>query len=60
MFSANTIIPKAGMPAGEFQDVEGETEERRRARLERQQRTQERAVCDFEQILSQFLFHFII
>ncbi|KAJ0626809.1 putative Chaperone J-domain superfamily [Helianthus annuus] len=32
-----------GMPAGEFQDVEGETEERRRARLERQQRTQERA-----------------
>ncbi|KAI3829900.1 hypothetical protein L1987_04031 [Smallanthus sonchifolius] len=33
----------AGMPAGEFQDVEGETEERRRARLERQQRTQERA-----------------
>ncbi|KAI3682549.1 hypothetical protein L1987_82605 [Smallanthus sonchifolius] len=33
----------AGMPAGEFQDVKGETEERRRARLERQQRTQERA-----------------
>lgn len=30
-----------------FQDVEGETEDRRRARLERQQRTQERAVCDF-------------
>ncbi|KAD3336171.1 hypothetical protein E3N88_31690 [Mikania micrantha] len=29
--------------AGEFQDVEGETEERRRARLERQQRAQERA-----------------
>uniref|UniRef100_A0A6M2EI43 J domain-containing protein n=1 Tax=Populus davidiana TaxID=266767 RepID=A0A6M2EI43_9ROSI len=28
---------------GEFQDVEGETEERRRARLERHQRTQERA-----------------
>ncbi|GAB2287221.1 hypothetical protein Dimus_021603 [Dionaea muscipula] len=29
--------------SGEFQDVEGENEERRRARLERQQRTQERA-----------------
>jgi hypothetical protein len=29
----------------EFQDVEGETEERRKARLERHQRTQERAVC---------------
>ncbi|KAI7755322.1 hypothetical protein M8C21_030168 [Ambrosia artemisiifolia] len=33
----------AGMPAAESQDVEGGTEERRRARLERQQRTQERA-----------------
>ncbi|XP_030471678.2 auxilin-related protein 2-like [Syzygium oleosum] len=30
--------------SGEFQEVEGETEERRRARLERQQRAQERAV----------------
>ncbi|KAE8726530.1 Auxilin-related protein 2 [Hibiscus syriacus] len=30
-------------PSGEFQEVEGETEERRRARLERHQRTQERA-----------------
>ncbi|XP_051131948.1 auxilin-related protein 2-like [Andrographis paniculata] len=30
-------------PSGEFQDVEGETEDRRRARLERHQRTQERA-----------------
>ncbi|CAH2041107.1 unnamed protein product [Thlaspi arvense] len=29
--------------SGEFQEVEGESEERRRARLERQQRTQERA-----------------
>ncbi|KAM7501669.1 hypothetical protein LguiB_000573 [Lonicera macranthoides] len=29
--------------SGEFQDIEGETEERRRARLERHQRTQERA-----------------
>lgn len=28
-----------------FQEVDGETEERRRARLERHQRTQERAVC---------------
>ncbi|KAI4330102.1 hypothetical protein MLD38_028409 [Melastoma candidum] len=33
-----------GVPSsGEFQEVEGETEERRRARLERHQRTQERA-----------------
>lgn len=30
-------------PSGEFQEVDGETEERRRARLERHQRTQERA-----------------
>ncbi|KAL1545124.1 auxilin-related protein 2-like isoform X3 [Salvia divinorum] len=30
-------------PAGEFQEVGGETEERRQARLERHQRTQERA-----------------
>ncbi|KAF8011803.1 hypothetical protein BT93_I0062 [Corymbia citriodora subsp. variegata] len=30
-------------PSGEFQEVEGESEERRRARLERHQRTQERA-----------------
>ncbi|KAI3435453.1 uncharacterized protein J3R85_006060 [Psidium guajava] len=29
-------------PSGEFQEVEGESEERRRARLERHQRTQER------------------
>nr|GFA19807.1 hypothetical protein [Tanacetum cinerariifolium] len=29
-----------------FQEVEGDPEERRRARLEREQRTQERAVCD--------------
>lgn len=29
--------------AGDFQDVDGETEERRRARLDRHQRTQERA-----------------
>ncbi|KAJ8563720.1 hypothetical protein K7X08_032172 [Anisodus acutangulus] len=33
----------ASASSGEFQDVEGETEERRRARLERHQRTQERA-----------------
>ncbi|XP_048334700.2 auxilin-related protein 2 isoform X1 [Ziziphus jujuba] len=33
----------AAPSSGEFQDVEGETEERRRARLERHQRTQERA-----------------
>ncbi|KAL3517913.1 hypothetical protein ACH5RR_020502 [Cinchona calisaya] len=33
----------AAPSSGEFQEVEGETEERRRARLERHQRTQERA-----------------
>ncbi|XP_004246243.1 auxilin-related protein 2 [Solanum lycopersicum] len=33
----------ASASSGEFQGVEGETEERRRARLERHQRTQERA-----------------
>ncbi|OIT39763.1 PREDICTED: auxilin-related protein 1-like [Nicotiana attenuata] len=33
----------AATSSGDFQDVEGETEERRRARLERHQRTQERA-----------------
>ncbi|XP_055812924.1 auxilin-related protein 2 [Solanum dulcamara] len=36
-------IFRASASSGEFQDVEGETEERRRARLERHQRTQERA-----------------
>jgi len=30
--------------SGAFQEVEGESEERRKARLERQQRAQERAV----------------
>ncbi|XP_059659945.1 auxilin-related protein 2-like isoform X2 [Cornus florida] len=33
----------AASSSGDFQDVEGETEDRRRARLERHQRTQERA-----------------
>ncbi|EPS64905.1 hypothetical protein M569_09873, partial [Genlisea aurea] len=33
----------AGAPSGDFQEVEGETEERRRARIERHQRTQQRA-----------------
>ncbi|XP_054805058.1 auxilin-related protein 2-like [Prosopis cineraria] len=33
----------AAASSGEFQDIEGETEERRRARLDRHQRTQERA-----------------
>ncbi|KAL2239623.1 UNVERIFIED_CONTAM: Auxilin-related protein 2 [Sesamum indicum] len=33
----------AAPSSGEFQEVEGETEERRRARLDRHQRTQERA-----------------
>lgn len=39
----SSIFGAAGSSAGEFQEVEGETEERRRARLERHQRTQERA-----------------
>ncbi|PKI31685.1 auxilin-related protein 2-like [Punica granatum] len=38
-----TSIFGGAAPSGEFQEVEGETEERRRARLERHQRTQERA-----------------
>lgn len=40
-------------PSSEFEEVEGETEERRKARLGRHQRTQERAVCII--ILSVFL-----
>ncbi|KAE8701367.1 hypothetical protein F3Y22_tig00110548pilonHSYRG00866 [Hibiscus syriacus] len=39
----SSIFGAAASPSGEFQEVEGETEERRRARLERHQRTQERA-----------------
>ncbi|KAE9608670.1 putative DnaJ domain-containing protein [Lupinus albus] len=39
----SSIFGAAPSSSGEFQDVEGETEERRRARLERHQRTQERA-----------------
>ncbi|KAK8674329.1 hypothetical protein V6N13_112622 [Hibiscus sabdariffa] len=39
----NSIFGAATSSSGEFQEVEGETEERRRARLERHQRTQERA-----------------
>jgi hypothetical protein len=38
-----SILGNGASSAGEFQDIEGETEERRRARLERHQRTQERA-----------------
>jgi len=34
-----------GSPSSEFQEVEGEPEERRKARLGRHQRAQERAVC---------------
>lgn len=40
------FCPKAAPTPGQFQEVEGETEERRRARLEREQRTQERTVWD--------------
>ncbi|XVE72621.1 hypothetical protein DITRI_Ditri11bG0052800 [Diplodiscus trichospermus] len=39
----SSIFGAAVSSSGEFQEVEGETEERRRARLERHQRTQERA-----------------
>ncbi|PQM37862.1 hypothetical protein Pyn_27620 [Prunus yedoensis var. nudiflora] len=38
----SAIFGAAPSSGGEFQEVEGETEERRRARLERHQRTQER------------------
>ncbi|KAM3254925.1 hypothetical protein ACQJBY_048390 [Aegilops geniculata] len=39
----SAIFGGAPMPSDEFQAVEGESEERRRARLERHQRTRERA-----------------
>ncbi|XVE78243.1 hypothetical protein DITRI_Ditri13aG0128900 [Diplodiscus trichospermus] len=39
----DSLFGAAASSFGEFREVEGETEERRRARLERQQRTQERA-----------------
>ncbi|ESQ56460.1 hypothetical protein EUTSA_v10024361mg [Eutrema salsugineum] len=39
----SSIFRGSATQSGGFQDVEGETEERRRARLERHQRTQERA-----------------
>ncbi|XP_010542046.1 PREDICTED: auxilin-related protein 2-like [Tarenaya hassleriana] len=39
----SSIFGAAASQSGEFQEVEGESEERRRARLERHQRTQERA-----------------
>lgn len=38
------FVAKAS-PSSQFEEVEGETEERRKARLGRHQRTQERAVC---------------
>ncbi|KAL1211223.1 Auxilin-related protein 1 [Cardamine amara subsp. amara] len=39
----SSIFGASASQSGGFQDVDGETEERRRARLERHQRTQERA-----------------
>ncbi|KAL3653221.1 hypothetical protein CASFOL_002902 [Castilleja foliolosa] len=42
--STTTISDDLSSIFGEFQEVEGETEERRRARLDRHQRTQERTV----------------
>ncbi|KAL4587879.1 hypothetical protein LXL04_000754 [Taraxacum kok-saghyz] len=43
VFGGTTTTTTTTMPAGEFQDFEGETDDRGRARLERQQRAQERA-----------------
>ena len=47
MFDLFVIV--APTSSDEFQEVDGESEERRRARLERHQRTRERAVmfCNF-------------
>lgn len=46
LFAPSLLWFEAAPPSsGEFQDVEGESEERRRARLERHQRAHERAVC---------------
>ena len=45
LFLLSLLWFEAAPTSGEFQEVEGETEERRRARLERHQRTKERAVC---------------
>ncbi|KVI11469.1 auxilin-related protein 2 isoform X1 [Cynara cardunculus var. scolymus] len=45
----SSIFGAAPSSAGGFQDVEGETEERRRARLERHQRTQDRAAKALEE-----------
>lgn len=44
-FCPSLLWFEAAPSSGEFREVEGENEERRRARLERHQRTQERAVC---------------
>lgn len=45
-----------GSPSfGHFEEVDGESEERRRARLGRLQRTQERAVCVSLSVLTSLL-----
>ncbi|CAN0892260.1 Auxilin-related protein 2 [Linum grandiflorum] len=52
MFDDFSSLFGAASPSGEFEEVEGETEERRRARLERHQRTKHRvaqAVADMNQ-----------
>lgn len=41
------LFGTAAPSSGEFQEIEGESEERRKARLDRHQRTQERAVYIF-------------
>lgn len=38
------VLPTAASFSGEFEEIEGESEERRRARLGRHERTQERVV----------------
>lgn len=41
------LLPAATSAVGEFEEYEGESEERRRARLKRQQKTHDRMVCVF-------------
>ncbi|GKC13507.1 auxilin-related protein 2-like protein, partial [Tanacetum coccineum] len=41
-----SAIFRAASISAQFQEVEGEPKERQRARLEREQRTQERTICD--------------
>lgn len=47
---------EATSSSGEFQEVEGESEERRRARLNHHMRTQARMVCFFVSIVCSCFF----